>query len=219
MIKKLFAIAILCVMLLFSGCEIIMQPAQTAVPATAAPNPQDSPAETQADNATQPPAATEAPTDTPPPAATATPEPTPYNTMDFFTCYAHMVSYNPSNSWAEFDYFYLHQGQDAIDYLVEHEGYSQADAEALVNGFADSEFVEENNNPGIRTIDLDTVDVRIIINMDGSVGPDLIGSITTMAHFNDLYAANHSYILDYFFYEVECDTAGNVLEVKQIYWP
>ena len=130
-----------------------------------------------------------------------------------------MVSYNPSNGWAAFDYFYLHQGQEAIDYLVDHEGYTQAEAEDLVNDFADSEFVEENNNPVLRTIDLNTVDVRTIVNMDGSVGPDLYGSIVTMTHINNLYTANHSNLIDYFFYYIECDSNDNVVEVRQVYWP
>ncbi len=223
MIRKFILPIIICAALLVSGCEIIMQPSPTATPVTqTTQNPEITqiPLATDANPVTLPPTETPTPAaPTMPPVTTSAANPTPYNTMSFYSCYAHMVSYNPSNGWAEFDYFYLHQGQDAIDYLVDHEGYSQSDAEDLVNDFADSEFVEENNNTGLRTIDLNTVDVRTIVNMDGSVGPDLYGSVVTMAHINSLYAANPSNLIDYFFYYIECDSNDNVVEVRQVYWP
>ena len=222
--KRRFILSVLlCIALLASGCEIIMQPAATSNPtaqATQASETTEAPSTTQINSPTQAPVSTSAPaTPTAAPASTTAAAPTPYNTMDFYSCYAHMVSYNPSNGWAEFDYFYLHQGQDAIDYLVDHEGYSVSDAEALVNNFADSEFIEENNNTGLRTIDLNTVDVRTIVNADGSVGPDLYGSIVDISYINSLYAANHSNLLDYLFYYIDCDSNDNVVEVRQVYWP
>lgn len=220
--KKYVLIVIMCLSILLTACELIMQPTPTPeiIVITENPNITNVPLITQAPQVSQPPVATQAPADTTlPTIITPSPAPTPHNTMDFYSCYAHMVSYNPSNGWAEFDYFYLHQGQDAIDYLVEYEGYSVADAETLVNGFADSEFVEQNNNTGLRTIDLNTVTIKTIVNHDGSVGPDLLGTVVNTAHLNSLYAANPNNLLNYFFYYVECDSNDNVVEVRQVYWP
>lgn len=216
--KKYVLILIICLSILLAGCELIMQPAPTPEIIVITENP----------NITHVPLATQAPqtvetqvanNTTSPTLITPSPAPTPHNTMDFYSCYAHMVSYNPANGWAEFDYFYLHQGQDAIDYLVDYEGYTVTDAETLVNGFADSEFVEQNNNTGLRTIDLNTVDVRTIINHDGSVGPDLFGSIVDISHLNSLYASNPNNLTSYIFYYIECDANDNVVEVRQIFWP
>lgn len=227
MIRRYIITILLCFVLALSGCDLLFPPAPTSTPSENISQPEITqvPLATPVPTATLPPATTVI-TATPPPATTQpqytmppTTNPSPPNTMEFYSCYAHMVSYNPANAWAEFDYFYLHQGQDAIDYLVDYEGYSVTDAENLVNGFADSEFVEQNNNPGLRTIDLDLVDVRTIVNMDGSVGPDLIGSIVTTTHLNNLYSANPSNLVDYFFYFVECDSNGNVIEVRQVFWP
>lgn len=220
--KKYVLILLMCFCIILAGCELIMQPAPTPeiVVITQNPNITQVPLATQAPEITQPPITTETSTDTSlPTIVTSTPAPTPHNTMDFYSCYAHMASYNPANGWAEFDYFYLHQGQDAIDYLVEYEGYTVADAETYVNGFADSEFVEQNNNSSLRTIDLNTVTLKTIVNHDGSVGPDLLGTVVNTTHLNSLYAANPNNLLNYLFYYVECDSNGNVIEVRQVYWP
>lgn len=78
-----------------------------------------------------------------------------------------MVSFDPSTGYAEFDYFDILTGQDAINWLVDHEGYTEEDAEAKVNNFADTEFVEKNINPQLRTIDMTSVLITTNRDEDG----------------------------------------------------
>lgn len=113
------------------------------------------------------------PTDTMAPETTAVSEPettepettpestllTDINSLEIYTSYAYMVSFDPSTGLAEFDYFDTLTGQDAIDWLVEHEGYTQEDAENKVNNWADTECLEINNNPRLRVIDMSTVPI------------------------------------------------------------
>ncbi|NLN46936.1 MAG: hypothetical protein GX153_10300, partial [Clostridiaceae bacterium] len=53
--------------------------------------------------------------------------------------YAHMISYDPARGWADFDFFNMLRGDSAVAWLVAHEGLSEADAQILVDDFADSE--------------------------------------------------------------------------------
>ena len=75
-----------------------------------------------------------------------------------------MVSYDPAKGLADFDYFDLLQGADAVKWLVEHESYTQADAEAEVAGYADSEFIEKNTSNQLRTIDLDGIPITLMFD-------------------------------------------------------
>ena len=89
---------------------------------------------------------------------------TDIHSIGIYSSYAYMVSFDPGTGYAEFDYFDKLIGQEAIDWLVEHEGYTLEDAEDLVNNFADTEYVEKNINPRLRTIDMRTV--FITTNLD-----------------------------------------------------
>ena len=210
--RNLITTFLLCFILIVSSCDIIMQPATTP---TQNAQTTEIPLETPASNITI------APTElTVQPQDTATPqsEPTPYNTMEFYSCYANMISYNPSNGWAEFDYFYILKGQEAIDYLVEHDGYSQIDAENMVNDFADGEYVCQNNNTSVRTIDLDTVPIKLMFYSDGTQVTDSISVNSTSSDVTSLFNLNPDYLYKYFFFYIHCDSDGNVTLVEQVYW-
>lgn len=92
---------------------------------------------------------------------------TDINGIEISTSFAYMVSFDSSTGLAEFDYFDKLTGQEAIDWLVAHEGYTQADAEDYVNGFVDTEFVEKNINPQLRTIDMNTVPITTNVSVEG----------------------------------------------------
>jgi hypothetical protein len=92
---------------------------------------------------------------------------TDINSIEIYSSHAYMVSFDPSTGLAEFDYFDMLTGQDAINWLVEHEGYTQEDAEAKVNNFADTEYVEKNINPQLRTIDMTTVSITTNVDENG----------------------------------------------------
>ncbi len=224
MIKKFIIPIFLCAVILLSGCDIIMQPSVTAPPQVTTQGSLITAValDTQTPQYTQ---ATEVPTASPPPVATLSPTtvitnpPSPPNTMSFYSCYAFMVSYNPANGWAEFDYFYMLKDEEAIEYLVDHESWSQSDAEDYVNDFGDGEYVCQNDNPGLRTIDLDLVPLKLMYHPNGTMSPDGATNIpSTSADVTALYNLDPDYLFVNFFFYIHCDSDGNITLVEQVYW-
>ena len=177
--------------------------------ATAAVDATDPETSDETPEATEPEAV---PTDTPSPAATA-------EGPAMYSSYAHMVSFDPARGLAEFDFFDILRGDDAVEWLVESEGYTVADAAAVVADFADSEFVEKNANPQLRTIDLAAIPVTLMF--DPQTGDMLEPSSPLTGSLIDLYnlfELDHKLVLDAFFYWIEV-SQGNVVAVTQVYWP
>lgn len=140
------------------------------------------------------------------------------NPESMYSSYAHFESFDPATGLARFDYFDILKGQDAIDWLVAHEGYTVADATALVNEFADSEYVYKNVNPQLRTADMREVEIRMLYRPNGTM---LEGAETipmTYADFANLYATSPHKVTDTFFYYLTV-TDGEITEVAQFYWP
>jgi len=135
-----------------------------------------------------------------------------------YTSYAEIVSYDPATGWAEFDYFDLLTGDTAVQWLVDNEGYTLADAQALVDDFADSEFVYKNINPQLRTVDLSVTPFKLMYYPDGTkvMGADPVD--TSYADMNLLFSLDPDLILDSFFFHVTV-TDGAVVSVEQVYWP
>ncbi len=70
------------------------------------------------------------------PETTEEPSPSPSATSSgprMYSSYAHLVSYDPARGFADFDYFDLLQGEKAVAYLVDTEGYTLAEAQARVS--------------------------------------------------------------------------------------
>ena len=105
-----------------------------------------------------------------------------------------------------------------MNYLVSHEGYTQADAQALVDQFADSEFVKKNENPQLRAVDLDDVSLKLMIQPSGE---PVDGAESIPANANDaraIYAIDPS-LLSMYFYSIHVEDDGHVSLVEQVYWP
>jgi hypothetical protein len=155
---------------------------------------------------------------------TATPEITsegetgPINTAAMYSSYAYMVSYDPARGWADFDYFNLLQGDDAVQYLVDHEGYTLEDAQALVDDFADSEFICQNDNPQLRTVDLQEVDLKLMYYPDGTMVTDATSLDSELIDLYDLYHVDPDLVLDSFFYYITV-VDDDPVAVEQVYWP
>lgn len=136
-----------------------------------------------------------------------------------YSSYAHMVSFDPAVGTADFDYFDLLQGKKAVKWLVEHEGYTQAQAEAEVADYADSEFIEKNLNTQLRTIDLKNIPVTLMFDPSTGdmldVAHPLKGSLTDLYK---LYEHDHDLVLKTFFYWIKVEN-GKVVSVEQVYWP
>lgn len=134
-----------------------------------------------------------------------------------YSSYAHLVSYDPARGFADFDYFEMLIGDEAIAFLVT-QGWSLAEAQAYVDDFADSEFVEKNTNPQLRTIDLREIQLKLMYYPDGTKVEGAVPINATLEDFYNLYNINPAIIKDEFFYYITV-TGGEVVSVEQVYWP
>ncbi len=141
------------------------------------------------------------------------------DTPEMYTSYAHMTAFNPDDNTASFDYFNMLRGDDAVQWLIDQDGYTEADAQAVVADFAESEFIEKNTNSQLRTVDLSAVPVTLIVSDDGSLIEGLEPRTVSIETIKAMYAANPDFLLKPFFYEVKVGGGGQVEAVHQIYWP
>lgn len=212
-------VAALLVLILLGGCAAPAMPEATLMPteaATATPVPTATPTQsvTPTPALTDSPAATALPTPTPAATPTATPKgPTMYSS------YADMVSFDPETGIAKFDYFDMLRGDDAVKFLVDHEGYTLADAKSLVDNFADSEYVKKNTNPQLRAIDIDDVPVKLMVKPNGDPVDGAEPKSVTPAQFRAIYSLNTSLLLESYFYYIHVESDGSVSLVEQVYWP
>ena len=142
----------------------------------------------------------------------------PSNSAIMYSSYAHMVSYDPARGWADFDYFTMLRGDEAVQWLVEQEGYTEAGAQAVVDDFADSEFIEKNINPQLRTIDLRDIELKLMYYPDGTMVTDANPVDSELIDLYNLYEKDPTLVLDSFFYYVTVED-GVVVAVEQVYWP
>ena len=136
-----------------------------------------------------------------------------------YSSYADLISFDPETGIAKFDYFDLLRGDEAIKFLVDHEGYTKTAAEDLVENFADSEFVKKNTNTQLRAIDIDDVPLKLMVKPSGEPVDGAESITTTAANFRAIYAINTSLLLESYFYHVTVDDDGKVTLVEQVYWP
>ncbi len=176
------------------------------------------------------PAETEAKLTPSPTPELATPEPTAAPSLapelpdlnkglKMYSSYAYLKEFEPATGLAMFDYFDLLQGEDAIAYLVEHKGYTQAKAEAEVNDYADSEFIEKNTNPTLRAVDLDGVSLNLMYQPSGEHSETAASIPSTAGDFRAIYAHYPSLLLESYFYYIHVNAGGKVFWVEQVYWP
>lgn len=214
--KRIAVLFLLLLPLMMSACVVIHVPGDApasspAAPSSGIPSPLE-PTATPAYVSPAPPTLTPALSFAP--AATNTPGSGPA----LYTSYAHMTAYHPASGVADFDYFDMLRGEDAVKWMVEKEGYSEAEAEQIAADFADSEFIEKNENPQIRSIDLNGVELKLMFDADGNEmltgGP----ASSSVAILNELYAHRPFLVLDTYFYYIEVEN-GEAVSVTQVYWP
>lgn len=142
----------------------------------------------------------------------------PVNTAAMYTSYALMVSFDPARGWADFDYFDMLRGDDAVKWLMENKGYTKAAAQAEVDGYSDSEYIMKNVNPQLRTIDLRNVPILLMYHADGSALATAEPIYSSLDDLYKLYANHPDLVLDSYFYHVIVAN-GEVTSVEQVYWP
>jgi hypothetical protein len=136
-----------------------------------------------------------------------------------YSSYADLISFDPETGIAKFDYFDMLRGDDAVNFLVDHEGYTQSAAETLVENFADSEYVKKNTNPQLRAIDIDEVPLKLMVKPSGDPVDGAEPKSVTAAQFRAIYALNTSLLLESYFYYIHVANDGQVSLVEQVYWP
>lgn len=146
------------------------------------------------------------------------------NTAEMYSSYAYMVSFDPSTGLAEFDYFTMLTGEEAIDFLVSDQGYSYEDAKAEVDAFCDGEFVMKNTNSQLRTIDLMATPILSLYNADGSRAstwpaacPITYDDFVSLYEFDLSDSDGIDYVQGDIFYYVTVED-GFVTQVAQEYW-
>ncbi len=148
------------------------------------------------------------------------PSVTPSDPPNMYSSYADMVSFDPATGNAKFDFWDRLTGDAAVDWLVDHEGYTQAQAEALVDDFADSEFVKKNSNSQLRTVDLSETDVYMLQYPYGyDSAPDPDPELTSFSALCDLYEDDPDILLEMAYYYVTVNSGGSVTKVSQCYQP
>lgn len=200
----------------FGGCTEVPVPAVTGSVVSTAPPVTPSAAVTPA-----PPTPTitpAPPTPTPTPTPTPSPTPSPEPTPRMYSSYADMKSFDPATGIAEFDYWEMLKGKDAVKWLVENKGYTEAAAQAEVDGYADSEFITKNTNPQLRAIDMSTVPIRMMYKPNGKKVSGANPIATSYADFCTLYANYPKKVLNSNFYYITVHTDGSI-KVDQVYWP
>ena len=211
--RRVAILFLLLLPLMLSACIVIHVPgdAPTSGPAVTAATPLGSTA-TPANVLSFPSAAI--------PASSFTPEATntPNSGPALYSSFAHMKAYHPDSCVADFDYFDMLRGQDAVKWMVEKEGYSEAEAEEIAADFADSEFIEKNENPQIRSIDLKNVELKLMFDADGNETLPGGPISSSVAILNELYAHSPSMVLETYFYYIEVEN-GEAISVTQVYWP
>ncbi len=207
----LILVALSLAAVLLCGCVQV-----TVLPdATTSPESGSTPEATAA--ATVAPTATDVVTPTPELTASTAPSPTAGN-PNMYSSYADLISFDPSTGVAEFDYFDLLRGDDAVNYLVDHDGYTKAKAQAMVDEFADSEFVKKNDNPQLRAIDLDDVSLQMMIQPNGEPVDGAESIPSSGADVRAIYAADPAMLSMYFYY-IHVESDGQISLVEQVYWP
>ena len=212
---SIFIVLLLAVCPLCGCVQVTVLPDATVSPASeTTPAPVAAP--TAAPTAAPAAEATVAPTPTEP-AATGAPSPTASN-PPMYSSYADLVSFDPATGVAQFDYFDMLRGDDAVDYLVNHEGYSKAKAQATVDEYADSEFIKKNEKTQLRAIDLDDVSLKMMILPSGEPVDGAESIPSSGADVRAIYAADPSMLQMYFYY-IHVESDGQVSLVEQVYWP
>lgn len=194
------------------------EPVATAAQAAATAAPTAAPTDTPTPTPTLSPTPELTPTPLPTPTPAPTPSPTPEGPR-MYSSYADLISFDPETGIAKFDYFDMLRGSAAIEFLVGNEGYARADAEELVDNFADSEYVKKNTNPQLRAIDIDDVPLKLMWKPNGDQVNDSTPISASPADFRAIYALDTSLLLETYFFYIHVDGDGRVTLVEQVYWP
>lgn len=133
--------------------------------------------------------------------------------------YAHLTSFDPGSGIAYFDDFEMLKGKEAYDYLTKELKWNAQEADALVSGFADSEFVERNNNKDTLQIKVDQMNFILMYQNDGTPMGGAEGVPANGDDFRLLWKNRPDLLLETVAFRLHTDGDGRVNLVEQMYWP
>ena len=137
---------------------------------------------------------------------------------NLYSSYADMVSFDPETGWALFDYWDMLRGDEAVQWLVDQEGYTTANAQECVDNMSESEYVKKNTNTRLRAVDMQAVPIKMMYHADGSSVDDAVTVSLSYGDFMNLYQVNPDGVLKSYFYFITVG-GGAVTNVEQVYWP
>ncbi len=177
--------------------------------------PLESPAVARTPEATQPPVSAKTPEAAQPvPTQMPSPSPTPEGPR-MYSSWAHLISFDPETGVAQFDYFDMLRGDKAVEYLVENEGFTEAEAKEYLE--PDSVYVEKNTNKALRAIDIDDVSLKLMWQANGNHVPDVESVLSSASDFRKIYQLEADLLLDSYPFYVEVNSDGEVTLVEQVY--
>ena len=132
-----------------------------------------------------------------------------------YSSYAYMRRFDPQSGIAQFDYFDVLTGSDAVNYLINCEGYCSLVAQEEVAKYEESDFLEVNPDGALWDIDLRQTGIKLLYKADGSFSEQAAqASIEDVAAIWD---ADKSLLLQKHFYYITVDEAtGQVLSIEQL---
>lgn len=137
--------------------------------------------------------------------------------LPMFSSFAHMRSFDPKTGIAQFDFFEMLKGAEAVDYLINFEGYCSAAAETETEQLGEGDFLEKNLSYELRQINLKKVPVLLLYTVDGCSITDAQGVKTSFEDIVSLYNRDKTKLLlsGYYYITADEDT-GEVLIVEQV---
>lgn len=140
--------------------------------------------------------------------------------LPMYSSFAYMRSFNPETGIAQFDYFEMLKGPDAVDYLINYEGYCSLVAETEIEKLGEDDFMEKNLGFELRQINLKKVPVLLLYTADGCSITDARGAETSFGDIVSLYNKDKTKLLlsSYYYITVDEDM-GEVLMIEQVRKP
>ncbi len=132
-----------------------------------------------------------------------------------YSSYAYMRSFDPQSGIAQFDYFDVLTGSEAVNYLINCEGYCSLVAQEEVAKYEQTDFLEVNTDGALWGIDLNKTYIKLLYDVNGSFAEP--AEETSIEDFTSLWNADKSLLIQKYFYYITVDEAtGQADSIEQI---
>lgn len=115
--------------------------------------------------------------------------------------YGLLKGFDPATDIAHFQLFEMLFGQAAVDHLVQHEGYSVAEAWGHVDNMADMEYVTRYS-PTVQYVDIKEASFLLLYQPSGDEMPEPQGIPSNAGDFRAIWQVNPSLLMDNHHYEI-----------------